>query len=107
MPNRKAEFYWAIVGEANPEPVAVTVKNGKRVAYTIGCPDPFVLDEPDSVIMLLSEETVHFELVPMDPLEIPPVATAESVAKARKAHERMIARDRRNGIHHGWQRWNP
>lgn len=48
-----AKFYWAIVGDASPEPVAVVEEHGKRVAYTCGCPDPFDVDGPDANIILI------------------------------------------------------
>ncbi|KQN09834.1 hypothetical protein ASE85_02550 [Sphingobium sp. Leaf26] len=51
-----AKFYWARIGDGNYEPVAVTGKRGGRMAYTIGCPDPFPVDVPDAAILLNEDE---------------------------------------------------
>jgi len=52
MANEKAKFYWARIGDGNFEPVAVKGKKGSRMAYTIGCPDPFPVDVDDSAVLL-------------------------------------------------------
>jgi hypothetical protein len=52
----KAKFYWARIGNGNYEPVAVKGKKGVRMAYTIGCADPFQVDEPDSAIELYEDK---------------------------------------------------
>ena len=45
----KAKFYWARIGDGNPEPVAVQRVDGKRVCYTFACPDPFELGRGSAV----------------------------------------------------------
>jgi hypothetical protein len=55
-PSEKAQFHWARIGDGNYEPVAVKGKKGSRMAYTIGCPDPFPVDVPDSAIELSTDE---------------------------------------------------
>jgi hypothetical protein len=52
MSGLRTKFYWARVLGSNFEPVEVTKEDGKRVARTIGCPDPFFLDEPDCPCVL-------------------------------------------------------
>ncbi len=52
----KPKFYWARIGDGNYEPVAVTGKKGARMAYTIGCADPFAVDEPDPAIQLYDDK---------------------------------------------------
>lgn len=49
MPDGKDEskFFWASIAGARPEPIEVTTLDGRRVAYTCGCADPFDLDAPD------------------------------------------------------------
>lgn len=51
----RANFYWARIGNGNYEPVAVKGKKGDRMAYTIGCADPFPVDEVDSAIQLYED----------------------------------------------------
>lgn len=105
-----AKFYWAVVGDASPEPVAVVVEDGKRVAYTCGCPDPFDIDGPDAVIELIPGITN--EWAPLESYEGPatPMQVAVTKAKAsaaRLARDRQIERDRQRGIRHGHRRFNP
>ena len=49
---RKAEFYWASIGGANPEPVEKCLIDGRPAVYTLGCNDPFYLDGPDCPVVL-------------------------------------------------------
>jgi hypothetical protein len=48
-------FMWAKIGDAEPEIVEVTIRDGKKVALSAGCPDPFWLDEPNCPCALISE----------------------------------------------------
>jgi hypothetical protein len=107
---QKARFYWAIVGDANPEPVAVTTENGQRVAYTIGCADPFPLDVPEPNIELVESGAMYgggrweqsaIRLTPPEKIR------AADLVKRREAAERRLTADEKRGIRHGWQRWNP
>lgn len=96
------EFYWAVVGDANPEPVAVVVEGGKRVAYTCGCPDPFDVDGPDARIVLIGTSGRH---EPAAPLRAPP--TPNEVRAQDAVREAQIKADKRRGITHGHRRFNP
>jgi hypothetical protein len=49
------EYWWVSVGGAHCEPAVVIVENGEWHAYTIGCPDPFKLADPDSPIALIEK----------------------------------------------------
>ena len=89
--DKKAEFFWGVIGDANPEPVSVVEKDGKRWAYTIGCPDPFRLDDVDANIELLGLRL------------IPPLKPAEQQA-LREERERRLGPGTPT---HGWRRWNP
>ena len=82
MSNR-AKFYWARIGDGNFEPVAVRGKKGERMAYTIGCPDPFPVDVPDSAI-LLSEDEYEQLTAPLTPKQ-------EAAAEARERRYRAMA----------------
>ena len=46
MSERKTEFWWASIHGADPEPVEKTEHEGRACVYTLGCSDPFYLDEP-------------------------------------------------------------
>lgn len=72
---RKAEFWWASVAGAEPEPVEVIEENGRRGILTIGCPDPFWLDDATVVVRLNS--------APMT--RLPGVYTTEEEAAAARA----------------------
>lgn len=120
-----AKFYWAVVGDANPEPVAVVVEDGRRVAYTCGCPDPFEVDGPDARIQLVHTERTPAGYVrgrkPLqpgqmiadhlteddepEPLVVP--MKPSDAAGLRAARELALERDRKRGISHGHRRFNP
>lgn len=111
MADKKAEFYWAIIGDANPEPVAVSVgEDGKRLAYTIGCPDPFELDVPEPNIELVESSAMFsgagWKQRPIK-LEPPSKLRAADHEKRRLNAEDRLEKDRKRGVVHGWQRWNP
>lgn len=106
----KAQFFWAIIGDANPEPVAVLEKGGQRFAYTLGCPDPFPLDGPNPNIELIEESGMFgggdwkqsaIQLHPPEKLR------AADHVKRREAAEKRLQRDAKRGIVHGWKRFNP
>ena len=40
-----AQFVWVRVGDGDPEPAALEGTKPNRKATTIGCPDPFLVDE--------------------------------------------------------------
>lgn len=43
-----SKFYWGSVAHARYEPIEVYKdEKGRRVGLTIGCKDPFFLDDPD------------------------------------------------------------
>lgn len=98
----KADFYWAVVGEAKPEPVAVVIENGKRVAYTCGCADPFDIDGADAAIVLIDR---YGNVGSPSPLLVPP--TPKEQAEAAERREKQIQADRKRGITHGHRRFNP
>lgn len=76
----KANFYWARIGNGNYEPVAVTGKKGARMAYTIGCADPFPVDEADSAIELYVDK--DYPERPEPPLT--PKQAAAAAARERR-----------------------
>ena len=52
MSERKSEFWWASIYGADPEPVEKTERNGRPCVYTIGCADPFYLDDAGAVVFV-------------------------------------------------------
>lgn len=46
MTSPKSEFWWASIHGADPEPVEKTEYNSRPCIYTLGCADPFYLDDP-------------------------------------------------------------
>lgn len=74
----RAKFYWARIGDGNFEPVVVRGKKGERMAYTIGCPDPFPVDVPDSAV-LLNEDEYEKMTAPLTPKQ-------EENARRRERH---------------------
>lgn len=105
-----AKFYWAVVGNASPEPVAVVDEEGRRVAYTCGCPDPFVVDGADARIQLIPCVTNKFApeasyLAEPEPMQL--AVTHAQHKQAREDRERMLEADRKRGIRHGHRRFNP
>lgn len=61
---KTTKFAWAMVGEGNYEPVAITGKKGERLAYTIGCPDPFPVDVEGSAVALHEDEILEAPMTP-------------------------------------------
>lgn len=49
----KPYYAWVRVGDGDPEPAAITGKKPHRKAVTIGCPDPFDVDDPESGCKIL------------------------------------------------------
>lgn len=50
--SEKASFSWASIAGADPEPVEVIERDGRRAVLTIGCPDPFFLDDEAACVRL-------------------------------------------------------
>lgn len=108
-----AKFYWAIVGDASPEPVAVVEEDGKRVAYTCGCQDGFDVDGADAKIELIpnASATTHDSIFLYDvmgrpfPMVVP--GTPKQRAKERSKREAELMRLEKAGIRHHWRRFNP
>lgn len=53
MSEAKTFYAWVRVGDGEPEPAAITGKKPNRKATTIGCPDTFDVDDPDSGCSIL------------------------------------------------------
>ena len=65
----KKTYAWVSVAGSDPEPAAITIEDGKRVASTTGCPDPFYIDEPKCPCVFLSQlELSKVKKLPKRPL---------------------------------------
>lgn len=100
-------FYWAVIGDANPEPVCVVEENGKRVAYTCGCQDSFDVDGEDTRIKLVDWKSSVASLLKDDPTPMQIPATPREKAEARAARQARIDADERRGVRHNHRRFNP
>lgn len=92
MTIEKARFYWARIGDGNFEPVAVRGRKGERMAWTIGCADPFPVDTLDSAILLADEWGDQ----PESPMTAPLTPAQEESAARRERHARAALE------HHGY-----
>jgi hypothetical protein len=87
----KTELWWVSVGGTTCEPARL-VKEGKTShIFTIGCPDGTLI-EPDCGIELV--EIIETNEIPLTP---------EGSRKAEIAWRRKLARDRKNGVLHGYR----
>lgn len=50
--NRKDKFAWASIAGSNPEPVELVDVDGRKALLTIGCQDPFWLDDESAGIVV-------------------------------------------------------
>lgn len=118
----KGEFYWAVVGDANPEPVAVVTENGVRKAYTCGCPDPFVVDGPDASIVLIPKTARRWDAIyrsgtynhsnthPAMFEDVKPMTVPLKPAELRAAweiNEKRLVAEKARGVKHSHRRFNP
>ncbi len=101
---RKTEFWWASIGGAEPEPVEKTEHEGRPCVYTLGCADPFYLDDPDCPVTLASTNrpsgwrSLCFDVknrLPMERPKLPNKDEAQSIDDM--FHRRMPPRS------HGWR----
>lgn len=51
---RKTKFAWASIAGADAEPVELIETDGRQGLLTIGCQDPFWLDDPAAGIVIFS-----------------------------------------------------
>lgn len=56
MGERKTQFWWASIDGADPEPVEKAEHNGRPCVYTLGCADPFYLDEQPCLVVFVGSE---------------------------------------------------
>lgn len=101
--DRKSQFYWAVVGDGSPEPVAVRGERGSRQAFTIGCPDPYLIDQGDCPCRLLPYmEQAHkdnryiakIEDVEASPMVVPLNSLSPKVRRALEAQFRADLKPR-------------
>jgi hypothetical protein len=88
-------FYaWVRVGDGNPEPAAVEGKKGERKATTLGCPDPFLIDEKGCPCKLLYDGNT--QMGSMATMEPPDDEISASEARKREREYRAYMRAARH-----------
>lgn len=70
MPERIKTHVWVSIAGGHTEPAGLVEEEGKRVVYTLGCPDPFFPDEEGSPCKILG------------PVIVPPDVPATSLESA-------------------------
>lgn len=94
MMAEQTTYFWAVIGNGNPEPVAVDGEPGSLRAYTIGCPDPYYLDDPNCPCRLLPElrqavkgnrYIAKVENGPPEPIEVPENTLSRKVRRELEA----------------------
>ncbi len=95
MSARKTEFWWASIHGAEPEPVERTTHDGRDCVYTLGCDDPFYLDEKPCPVLFVNE---------MHRPRHPDQEIAESAASAAGRKTYVFGGKRLQvPAHHGWR----
>ena len=56
---RKMLFAWASIAGAEPEPVELIEVDGRKGLLTIGCPDPFFLDDESAGIVIYDGNPIN------------------------------------------------
>lgn len=100
---RKAEFWWASIHGADPEPVERTEHDGRPCVYTCGCADPFYLDEEPHLVRFISpgQGSVAFGVYKAPPLRAMerPMHPDKEEAAVMSRYRSRIERARV----HGWR----
>lgn len=76
LAKRKAQFQWASIAGADPEPVELIVIDGRQGLLTIGCQDPFWIDDDSAGIVV-------FEGTPLDRPRNPETQHQRDVREAK------------------------
>ena len=102
MEARKTEFWWASIAGADPEPVEKTEHEGRPCVYTLGCADPFFLDEPGVLFVAegggayYGDDKIYESGTP-EPMKRPLHPDKDKAAQASEY------RRRKRQAHHGWR----
>jgi hypothetical protein len=103
---RKTDFFWASIHGADPEPVERTILDGRAGVLTIGCADPFWLDEDPCPVLFINRHAATGRPEPMWRPQHPDKIIAERAAleEARKRNLRTYTFEgRRIPVPHGWR----
>jgi hypothetical protein len=96
---RKTEFWWASVHGADPEPVERVAVDGREGVLTIGCADPFWLDEDPCPVMFVDEDPMYRPRHP-DKVAAERAAIKEAENRGRKTYQ---FEGKRLPLPHGWR----
>jgi len=100
MMERKSEFWWASIHGADPEPVEKTEHDGRPCVYTLGCADPFYLDEKPCPLLFVTNAPRP---------KHPDIQAAEDAARRAESLRQSVAAYRRGtgrnpiDFTHGWR----
>lgn len=96
--SRKTHFAWASIAGADAEPVELVMIDGRDGLYTLGCADPFWLDDSSAGIVVYGGS-------PIDRPEHPETQQQrdlrESIYKAKKSAEKAAYEWHREHAKHG------
>lgn len=99
---QKITFVWVRVGNGNPEPAALEGEKPNRKVTTIGCPDPYFIDQPDCPAWLCYDTKYHA----IDDLVPPEESINEAeAAKRERAYQKSLKISRHS--YAGFGRRNP
>lgn len=89
-PEDQVTFVWIRVGDGNPEPAALEGMRGSRKVTTIGCPDPYMIDEPDCPAWLCysGDSGDCHELAEMEPPE--EIINEKEATKRERAYQKSL-----------------
>jgi hypothetical protein len=83
------KLWWISVGGNKCEPARVV---DKKTAYTIGCPDPIIIDDTIELVMEIEDQQI-------------PLTDAQ-LERKRRRWERKVERDAKRGIYHGYRKFD-
>jgi hypothetical protein len=90
---RKAEFRWASIAGADPEPVEVIELDGRKGILTTGCADPFWLD--DEAVGIVLHASAMGRPTPFE--------SVDQRAKREAKYQAEKAAYNKAHPHHGWR----
>lgn len=96
--NRKANFAWASIAGADAEPVELIEVEGRKGLYTLGCADPFWLDDLSVGILVYGGSPLDR---PVNPETQEQRDLREDIYKAKKAAEKAAYEWHREHSKHG------
>lgn len=95
---RKTEFAWASIAGADAEPVELVEIDGRKGLYTLGCADPFWLDDSATGIVIFGGTALNR---PENPETMEQRDLRESIYNAKKTAVKAAYEWHRDNSKHG------